>query len=333
MMERTFEAKLIECLSALEDHEPLEEILARYPEDASALRGILRTAIMVERTRPEPNIAAQARSRAAFLSQAEDLRVTAAIVPNRRRLFRFPALEAFALILVIAGLVGVLYTAAGAALPGTSLYGAKLQLETLRLDLAPGTSEQNALATQFAQTRIEEVQTLLRNNVPADVTFSGTIEGIESTQWQVASIPVVIQATTRITGAPAVGLVAYVAGHTERGMLFATEILIEGAIKLTPTPTLPGGQSEFNPGEPSPTPTNTALPTQPVIVLPTVTPIPPTETPTIAPTDEPPPPSGGGSGGGTGGSSNTNENTNQNSNDNEDSHSGNSGPGGGGGDD
>ncbi len=326
-MDREFEVKLIECLSALETGEPLEEILARYPADASALRGILRTAIRVARTRPEPNPAAQARSRAAFLTQAEEMRATAVIRPPRRRLFQLPALELFALFLVIAGLTGVLYAAAGASLPGTPLYGTKLSLESLRLDLAPGSSAHDALAAHFAQARIEEVQALLRNNAEADVMFTGTIEEINPGQWQVASIPVVIQDTTRITGVPAVGLVAYVAGHTQRGSLFAVEILIEGAVKLTPTPTISSGQSEFNPGDPSITPTSTDLPTlsptqPPVIVLSTATPIPPTATPTLEP-----PPSGGGddggsSGGGGGGNSNTNTNTNTNSNDNEDGHGG-----------
>ena len=93
---------------------------------------------------------AQARSRAAFLTQAEELRATAVIHPQRRRLFNFPALEAFALVLVVAGLVGILYAAVGAALPGTSMYGAKLTLEGLRLDVAPDVSRYDALVLTFA---------------------------------------------------------------------------------------------------------------------------------------------------------------------------------------
>lgn len=105
MSARHFEARLIEALSALEAGDPVEAILARYPDDAEALRPHLQMALALSQMSLRPSAAARARSHIAFLAAAEEMRER-----RTRRwlpfpgLSQLPALEALALLLVVIGL-------------------------------------------------------------------------------------------------------------------------------------------------------------------------------------------------------------------------------------
>ena len=55
MMDAQLEVKLIECLDALAQGESVEQILARYPQDAAQLRPLLQTAAGLPALRMEPS--------------------------------------------------------------------------------------------------------------------------------------------------------------------------------------------------------------------------------------------------------------------------------------
>ena len=72
-MEAELEIKLIDCLSALERGEALEQVLSRYPDDAARLRPMLQVAAALPASRIEPSQAARLASREAFLARAAAL--------------------------------------------------------------------------------------------------------------------------------------------------------------------------------------------------------------------------------------------------------------------
>src|SRR5438034_1844437 len=73
-MDSQLEIKLIECLGRLDDGEPLDSILAGYPDHAANLRPLLETATALEDLRIAPRETARIASRRAFLAQAHELR-------------------------------------------------------------------------------------------------------------------------------------------------------------------------------------------------------------------------------------------------------------------
>jgi uncharacterized membrane protein YgcG len=278
-MDAQLEAKLIECLSALESGEALEHILSRYPEDAAQLRSLLEVAAALPLVRLEPSPAAQAASRRAFLAQAQTLRATS----EPRRFQLFPArLAAVLAALVLAFIfVGGVVAASAAALPGDRLYGVKRGVEDARLRFAPA-SEKEALAKQFEQERRDEVGALLQAGRQVSVIFSGPIGAIQPEEWQVGGLRVHVSPSTLVEGVPMVGLRARVTGSTDDGRVLAVSILIEpgGVPAITPTATHAPTHT------PAPTSTRTATP-RPTLA-PTFTPtLPPTSTP--EPTNPPPP--------------------------------------------
>jgi hypothetical protein len=279
-MDVALEIKLIECLSALEDGEPLERILARYPDEAAQLRPMLETAAALPRLRLEPSAEARSSSRKAFLAQAVALR--RARQPEPIRFFTRPlaAFASLALALVLVG--GGVVAASGSALPGDPLYGVKRLVENARLSLASGAASRDTLASQFEQERVQEVNALLDAGREAEVAFSGVIESIQPEAWVVAGVPVGIGVDTRIDGDPRVGRSAQVRGRTADGLLRATSITT-GRDEVE--------QPEITP-TPSSTPRSTPEPDDTLTPTPTATPTlqaTPSRTPTRSPTRTPTP--------------------------------------------
>lgn len=269
-MDTRLEAKFIECLSALDQGEAIDQILARYPDDAAKLRPLLITAQSIPALRMEPSEAVKMKSRDAFLQQAAALR------QSKRRAIGFvprfvTSLTAAIMIIAIVG-VGAI-AASGSALPGDPLYGLKRTIETARLALSPDDSTRGALAAQFDQTRVSEVKALITASRSTHVEFGGTIESIKNNTWLVAGITVLLNSSTSVTGTPLTGSRAQVIGTSSSNGVAATSITIDAN---TPAPT------------PTPAPSPTIEPTPTPIVTPTLT-ITPTQpiTPTIAPTPTP----------------------------------------------
>ncbi len=121
----------------------------------------------------DPRLAA--RGRAVFLSQAVDAQNEAVSTASKGRLNKWlkesrqikekKTMTTFAsilavLMLALGGGAGTVY-AAQDALPNDTLYELKLFSEEMRLNMAADTTEQFALAFEFAQRRSDEIQALI----------------------------------------------------------------------------------------------------------------------------------------------------------------------------
>ena len=273
-MDSQFEIKLIESLSLLEQGEPIDRILARFPDDAAGLRPLLETATALSSMRVEPTEAARLASRRAFLNQAAEMREAKARSPFflPRRL----ALALGALVLAFA-FAGGTVAASDAALPSQPLYPVKRAVEDVRLLFAGGAAR-SELDGRFAQRRRDEIGELLAERDAATVEFEGTIESTRPDGLDISGLYVHLDGGTRVSGKPLVGWRARVRGRTEAGQLIASSVEVEPNSGPPPTPTHAPTAAPTEAPRPSPSPT----PTQP----PTATPSP---TLTIAPTVTPPP--------------------------------------------
>jgi len=185
-MDSALEAKLIECLGALESGASLEQALSRFPEDAERLRPMLAVAAALPALRLEPSQEVKAKSRQAFLARAASV---SGMAGSRRTLLARPlaAFASLAIALVIVG--GVAVTASASALPGDPLYGVKRTVENALLSIS---SDPATLAAQFERERVDEVVALLAAGREAEVEFSGVIESIQPNVWVVSGVPVAI---------------------------------------------------------------------------------------------------------------------------------------------
>ncbi len=307
-MDTALEHKLIECLSALERGDSLDQILSDYPEDAARLRPMLETAARLPALRMEPSQAAEVASRRALLAQADALRRASqrrrgflagfAPQPGRGRLLP-RALITFASLTLAFVLIGAgVVAASGSALPGDPLYGVKRAVENVRLSLAPDTASRDALTAQFYRERIDETTALLTAGQEAEVEFSAIIESIQPDTWVVTGLAVQVDGATHIDGVPLVSRRAQVRGRTVDGVLIATSISVEPSgepapsatpeLEATPTPQLQVAPSHTS--APGLTLLPPLLPTLTTVPGPALTPLPlPTLTPEQLPTRTPEP--------------------------------------------
>jgi hypothetical protein len=275
-MDAQLEIKLIECLSLLDEGEPLDRILARYPDDAASLRPLLETATALATLRVEPAETARIASRRAFLAQAHQLREN-----STRWHFWRPqrlAIALLSLVLVFASVSGTV-AASATALPDEPLYSVKRTVEDARLLLSSG-AERAELATSFEQRRRDEITVLLASQRAATIEFEGPIQALKPDSWIVDGLTVHLDWAPSITGTPFVGWRAHVRGRTAGGQLFATSLEIEPGSGPLPTPTASPTPRPSSTPKPSPTPRATLPPAD--------TPIPtaaPTETPRPRPTE------------------------------------------------
>ncbi len=282
-MDTRLEAKFIDCLSALDQGEAIDQILARYPDEAAKLRPLLVTAQSMPALRMEPSEAMKMKSRDAFLQQA------AALNHSKHRAVGFwprfvTSLTAAIMVIAIVG-VGA-FAASSSALPGDPLYGLKRTIETARLVLSPDSLSRGALAAQFDQTRVSEVKALITASRSTNVEFGGTIESIQNNTWLVAGITVLLNSSTSVTGIPLTGSRAQVIGTSSSSGVAASSITIE-ANTPPPTPT-PAPSPTPTPFGPSPRIENTPTPEPGVTPTPTIT-FTRMLTPTVAPTATPQP--------------------------------------------
>lgn len=275
-MNSALEQKLIECLDALDSGRSVEQILARYPDDAAALRPMLETAMQLGQLRVAPSTAAQNKSKHAFLKQAAALQSAPRPRYFWQRLWRglVPVMGVAAALLI-----GVLLLA-NAAIPGEPLYGAKLQLEDWRLSLARDPETIRTLTAQWEARRLAEVQQLLAADLEADVVFGDDIATIASDHWMLKNgIRLNITDQTVIIGEPEVGVYLHIEGRTLNGAVEARLIHVgehhSDLLDATPVPATPTATPTPLKIEPSPT----ATLTPPPMISPS-----PTATPTPSPT-------------------------------------------------
>ena len=160
-MDSALEAALIESLDALEQGQPLADILARFPDQAAQLRPLLEVGQQLSEMRIAHAVAAQARSRQALLQQAAALqaapRRSPAGLPIWRRVLL--SLAGLALVLVVFGTI--LGTASAGTIPGDALYPVKLALEQARLALVSDPAGREALRDDLAAERNRELAQML----------------------------------------------------------------------------------------------------------------------------------------------------------------------------
>jgi hypothetical protein len=269
-----FEIKLIEALDALDHGEPLDAILARYPESAADLRPMLSTTAALPTLRMQPSEAQKMKSRQAFLKQGAALRQAS---QRRTKLGFVPRLAtmfaAFSVAFAVFG--GGAVAASGSALPGDPLYGLKLTVENARLTFTVDTAARTALQAQFDQQRRREANALLDAGRETEVQFSGPIESIQPDAWVIGGLVVRIDANTQINGRPQIDRLANVRGLTGRTGLRALVITLEQTAE--PTPEVPTATPE-----PTDTPAPTATP-NPIVTPEPTEPRPTREPPTATP--------------------------------------------------
>jgi len=337
-MDPSIQSKLIECLDALQQGQTVAQVLARYPQEREQLRPLLETAAKLQEFNLQPSLAAQTRSREAFLAEAEALsdksRARSSSPVWLRRLL-VPVAALVMLFVLGAGLI----TVSAAAVPGDPLYGAKRLAESLQLVLAADAAPRAELLEQFRQERIAEIRQLMAKGRDAEVEFEGMIQSIQDDTWRIAGLNTQVNDATEISGAAQVGGTAVVAASVRGGDLIARSISIIAAPSPVPQPTPTDTVTPTPTAEPSSTPTaepvDNAEPRPPATTVtdpqPTDTPTPTatkmpeptaTATPAVVQPVEPPPPTDDNSNDGSG-VDNSNDNSHdgeENQNDASDDH-------------
>ena len=293
-MDAQLEVTFIDCLDALAQGEPLERILARYPQDAPQLRPLLETAAALPALRMQPSEATKMKSRDAFLAQAATLRRT----PARAAFHWWPRLAAgFAAVALIAMVLGTgTLAASSSALPGDPLYGLKRAAENVQLSAAASPNVRTSLQNEFAQRRRAEIGALLAAGRRQTVEFQGPIESLQPNAWIIDGLVVQIEANTQIVGTPQLNRMADVRGETGPAGLRASSISIGPGDDPTPTPTpMPQPAPTITP-RPSATVTPAPATSALTVTLPAITdtPVPsatprPTRTPAPSATETPQP--------------------------------------------
>jgi hypothetical protein len=291
-MKRDFESILDECLQQLNSGQAdMETCLARYPEQAAALRPLLQTAALLRAApvpRPSPAARAagrqqlllavahrrqvQARSPFAFLrswvqSLAAGLSWLLAPPKPARALVWATAIL---LLLVISG-AGVVSVAARSSLD-SPLYPVRLATEQVQLFLTPGTEAKARLQVDLAQQHLAEIEAL-RQQGRLDPSLAGRAEALLADQEQA------LQQAGAISG---------VSADVQEEIQTTLEAVrqerqtVQQALLLTPTPrpTLPLKEQ----------PTATLTPSETAKPLPTPTPKPAEPTATLPPVESTPTP-------------------------------------------
>jgi hypothetical protein len=266
-MDAQLEVKLIECLDALAQGESIEQILARYPQDAAQLRPLLQTAAGLPALRMEPSEAVKMRSRQKFMAQAAELRR-----PVPRKSWAF--LPRFATGFVAAGLVAIVLStgavaASGSSLPGDPLYGIKRTVENVQLSTSGSPVVREELQREFEQRRRDEANQLLDAGRESEVELTGPIESIQPNSWIVGGLAIAVDAHTSIVGTPQLNRLAEIKGVTGPGGLRASAITIESSGETDKTPeaentATPEPEVSTETPEPTSTPASTITPTRPV---------------------------------------------------------------------
>lgn len=156
--DREFDDILNDCLEKMLQGRSIEQCLADYPDHASALEPMLRTAArtrMATNVRPRPEF--KDRARHEFQVAIRDMETKPAPVGRRF----FPSLKPVwiavcVLVAIIIAGGGTVY-AAGNALPDSPLYSIKLATEQVRLFFTPSDIGKAELYAQFADERVEEI--------------------------------------------------------------------------------------------------------------------------------------------------------------------------------
>lgn len=276
---------LLEALDLMEQGLSVDDILARFPQQAADLRPFLMTAAALPGLAAQPTLAAERDSKQAFLAEADRL----AAEPRRSRPTRgllqrllAPALAVLAVIFL--GGAG-LARASTAAVPGDALYQTKLLIEKARINLTGDPERAAELRRRFSQVRIDEIEQLLAGGREAEVSLTGEITTMDGEAWTVGGLPVIVPTEATVDGAPTIGAQVQIDGRTSGGVVVARHVTLLSGQKQPPPAPAPEASPVPTSG-PSPAPDATPGPTPaatPVVTEPPPPPSPTSASPTATP--------------------------------------------------
>jgi hypothetical protein len=180
------------CLQRMEHGEPLDSVLAGYPQQDAELRPLLITAVCARsadrESIPRPILL---RQRSRGLSLAADLRLGKIRYKVHRRFFR-PALAVLLVIVILVMSSNGILVASAHSIPGDSLYPLKRSVESTQLQLVSDLAQRQVLEQTFSERRVEETKSLITIRRIEDVDFTGVVTRQSGDEWLVSGIPVVI---------------------------------------------------------------------------------------------------------------------------------------------
>jgi len=153
---KEFDSILDECLERLlVKGETIEQCLQSYPEQATELKPLLQTALVVKKASAiQPRAEFKAKARYQFRSALQE------VASRRSRPFfgwlpRWATVATIVLVLLLAG--GGTVAAAGNSMPDNPLYPVKLATEQVRLVLTPSQLGKARLCARLADRRVAEI--------------------------------------------------------------------------------------------------------------------------------------------------------------------------------
>ena len=153
---KEFNNILNECLERLLiKGETIEQCLQHYPEQATELEPLLKTALVVKKASAiQPRVDFKARARYQFQSALQG------VASRRSRPFlgwfpRWATVVTIVLVLLLVG--GGTVVAAGNSMPDNTLYPVKLATEQVRLVLTPSQMGKARLCAELADRRVAEI--------------------------------------------------------------------------------------------------------------------------------------------------------------------------------
>jgi len=153
--DKEFNNILNECLERLlVKGETIEQCLRHYPEQATELRPLLQTALVVKRVSAiQPRADFKARARYQFRSALKE--AAAKSCPSLGWFPRWATVATIALVLLLAG--SGMVAAAGSSMPDSPLYPVKLATEEVRLALTLSPIDKANLCAELADRRVAEI--------------------------------------------------------------------------------------------------------------------------------------------------------------------------------
>ena len=243
-----------ECLERMLQGESIESCLSSYPEEATELEPLLRTAMgfswRASSIQPRPEFKAQVRARL----QGAQVYAKQQSQPQRHGFFAWQRGWAFALTAVLVILIASSGTAAASsgALPDETLYPVKLGTEQLRLTFTFSSEGKANLHAQLVESRAWEIAVMARQGKTEQVVMVTEKLAIQLEETSHAinkagdvEIKRVLiapeKATPATDSAPAPALSAYGSEKTEDGnaeqLTESVVAVLENALEDTPEQT------------------------------------------------------------------------------------------------
>ena len=174
-MNRDFEEILDNCINQIIFSEKsVEECLAKYPEHKEKLKHLLATLSNVRKIpKPIPSACFKTALKDRLIRQLEPKKVIP-LSAKRTWIEKLSSLKP-AIVQVAAGILIFVFLSSGVmmasanSLPGDSLYPIKIAKENIQLALTFNKMAKAELHLQFAQRRLSEIETVLRDERDADL--------------------------------------------------------------------------------------------------------------------------------------------------------------------